>query len=519
MKKNRTTSIAVVALLVVLALPFELAARQHHHYKLIDMGTFGGPQSYVDRTWTGSGPTQSLNHSGIFTGWADTAMLDPFPDFCFDPPETGPPCFAGQAFERRNGLRIPLGVLPGGASSASIWVSANGLIAGASQNGKIDPLVPGAPIAHAVMWKNAHIIDLGTLPEGGFQSGAHAVNSRGQVVGWALNTVPDDNSMAELSIWFDNWEPVAPFEVRAFLWENGVMKDLGTLGTGHDAFGFAINEAGQVIGIAYTNATLNQTQTTCALGLPGATTTPTQDPFLWQDGKMIDLGGLGGTCGWPNWINNHGQVVGASDMAGDQVTHAFLWTKANGMQDLQEGSLLDGSFGHAEMVNESGDVVGGANLTATNETHAFLWNGKMNDLGNLNGCAYAFSLNARDQVVGNWGTHGCGQGAFLWEDGGPMVDLNTLVSFNSGLSVTAAFAINDRGEIGGIGVDANGNMRAILLIPCDENHPSVEGCDFSMIDTSPNVSAASSEAATQAPVTGNTAANRTRHRLRGRLMP
>lgn len=42
--------------------------------------------------------------------------------------------------------------------------------------------------------------------------------------------------------------------------------------------------------------------------------------------------------------------------------------------------------------------------------------------------------------------------------------------------------INDGGEIAGSSADVNGNSYAILLIPCDENHPSVEGCDYSLVD-------------------------------------
>jgi probable HAF family extracellular repeat protein len=129
------------------------------------------------------------------------------------------------------------------------------------------------------------------------------------------------------------------------------------------------------------------------------------------------------------------------------------------------------------------EVVGGSTLAGDNQYDAFLWDGKMHDLGALNGCSYAFAINAHRQVVGNWGSNGCQQGAFLWEGGGPMVDLNTLVSSNkSGLSVAGAININDRGEIAGSSADVNGYSFAILLIPCDENHPGVEGCDYSMVD-------------------------------------
>jgi hypothetical protein len=74
------------------------------------------------------------------------------------------------------------------------------------------------------------------------------------------------------------------------------------------------------------------------------------------------------------------------------------------------------------------------------------------------------------------------QFAILWEDGGPMVDLNTLVPPNSGLHLFEAQQINDRGEIAVQGTDANSNKHAVLLIPCDEHHPGVKGCDHSMVD-------------------------------------
>ena len=106
----------------------------------------------------------------------------------------------------------------------------------------------------------------------------------------------------------------------------------------------------------------------------------------------------------------------------------------------------------------------------------------MTDLGNLGGCAGGTSVNASLQAVGSDGCGGPSGLAFLSQEAGPVVDLNTLVPPNSGLQLYEADQINDRGEIAAQGVDASGNYHAVLLIPCDENHPGVEGCDYSMVD-------------------------------------
>ncbi|HXW93673.1 MAG TPA: hypothetical protein VEK33_24195 [Terriglobales bacterium] len=476
----KTLKLTALCLAMLLAISLQLAAQeyhaQHHHYKLVEPATFGGPGSRINGfLYSTFSSVQDLNRAGTLIGWADTSMPDPYQNegFCF-----AIYCYVAHAFQLQNGVVTDLEVLPGGLSSATSWISANGLIAGASQNGETDPLYPDFPEDRAVLWRNGKIINLGTLPEGGYESGAQAVNSSGQVVGWAFNIVPDPYSMGVWSTLYNSYEPFPyPYQNRAFLWQNGVMQDLGTLGTGTDAFAMAINEAGQVVGISYTDTTPNHVTTPCATG-----PIPTQDPFLWENGKMIDVGTLGGTCGFPSWINDYGEVVGYSDLAGDQTWRPFLWTRRTGIQDL---GTLGGNYGQASMINELGYVVGASTLEGDNQYDAFLWSGKMHDLGTLDGsnCAYAFSVNAQEQVVGNSGPS-CSTSAFLWENGGPMVDLSTLVSPNPGFSSLGAIVINDRGEIGGQGVDASGFFRAVLLIPCDENHPGIEGCDYSLVDAS-----------------------------------
>jgi hypothetical protein len=42
--------------------------------------------------------------------------------------------------------------------------------------------------------------------------------------------------------------------------------------------------------------------------------------------------------------------------------------------------------------------------------------------------------------------------------------------------------MNDLGEIAGVGRLSNGNGNAYLLIPCDEHHPGIQGCDYALVD-------------------------------------
>jgi hypothetical protein len=71
-------------------------------------------------------------------------------------------------------------------------------------------------------------------------------------------------------------------------------------------------------------------------------------------------------------------------------------------------------------------------------------------------------------------THVCGghdSVAFLWENGGPMIDLNSFVPPGSGIVLNDAAFINDRGEIA---VDGrlNGDHHAFILVPdgdCDDD--------------------------------------------------
>ncbi len=92
-----------------------------------------------------------------------------------------------------------------------------------------------------------------------------------------------------------------------------------------------------------------------------------------------------------------------------------------------------------------------------NVSHAVLWkNGDVTDLGTLHGDRFsnAYAINSQGQVVGESCPQSCENHlhdrAVLWENGS-IFELNSLITNrHSGLKLTIAFAINDRGEIAGI---------------------------------------------------------------------
>jgi probable HAF family extracellular repeat protein len=316
------------------------------------LGTFGGPQAFTQDA------PQFLTNRGLVVGWADTTTPDPYyPNSCFfcvfSP-------FITHAFQWQTGNLIDLGALPGVNSSAAFWIADNGLITGFSENGAVDPLL-NIPEVHAVLWKHQQIADLGTLG-GGYESAGFAVNTRGQVTGFSNNLVPD------------SFNPLGPTQQRTFLWQNGVIQDLGTLG-GTDAglLGFTgnieINERGQVVACSYTNTTPNPT-----------TGLPTLDPFLWDEKNgMIDLGGLGGTLGCATYLNNAGQVIGYSDLPGDTGFHPFLWSRGV----LKDLGTLGGDIGVPVSINDAGEVCG-ITTDRSGEALATLWrNGATINLGTL----------------------------------------------------------------------------------------------------------------------------------------
>ncbi len=410
-------------------------------YKVIDLGSLGGPRFYESF----SGVIGKLiNNNGLVAAGLDTSEPDPL---CVD----GQPCLASHGFLWNNGMLSDLGLLAPGQQanfSQSFSMNEQNNCAGISTFNAVS--AAGTTLYRAVLWKYQpgaapQINDLGTL--GGNQSLAHAINNQNQVVGWALNQTPEGTNI---------WEPYPwPFltQQRASLWENGKVQDLGTLG-GSSAWASHINDRGQIIGQSFTATPGTRRHTIVSQDI---TWTRPVAGFLWENGKMIDLGNVGGTYMWPIWINNQGQITGIMSTKNDANFHPFLWT--NGV--LKDLGTLGGASGQVSKMNDLGEVIGYAG-TASGAFNAFIWReGKMQNLGTLGANSAAYAINNKSQVVGTSGYTLNEDRAFLWEPGQPMRELNKLVPAGSP-HLAHAFGINERGEILVGGLNEKG---LYLLVP------------------------------------------------------
>lgn len=304
---------------------------------------------------------------------------------------------------------------------------------------------------------------LGSL--GGLSSGAKAINSLGQVVGYSM-----DNSGVQ----------------QAVVWNGGAPTALGDGGYGSvsGAYGYAINNAGVVVGNAYNG-----------LGAP----------VVWQNGAVTSLPVFDGVSGYAYGINDAGQIAGTANAADDQSSVAAVWqVGSSAAPTVLPG--LGGLYTQASAINNAGQVVG-ASMDADNHSHSVVWNGNtaptvLGDIGDQNSLgsgatavsesglvagvffenvffhavawgldgrpvalsemggigSSAFGINSHGQVVGSFSTFNVNTGtadffAALWDaQTGQGVNLNSLLSpgqISEGIVLTSATGINDSGFIVG----------------------------------------------------------------------
>jgi probable HAF family extracellular repeat protein len=257
------------------------------------------------------------------------------------------------------------------------------------------------------LWRQGKMIPLKTL--GGVNGVAGYINSYGAIVGYAETNTVDPKCPAPQKyqfkpvVWFQNW-----------------MAELPT-GNDEEGVAFSGNDLGQVVGASGSCAPFNPVW---LFNLAPA------HALLWQNGKAIDLGNLGGAMNNLAYkINNRGEIIGGSDLAGDSTTHAFLWTAATKMRDLGtvNDSVNNDSYSLGLGINDQGEIVG-------------------------------VSANADFSIAR----------AFIRQNG-KLVDLNSLIVGTANLDLFTACSINAKGEIIGIAIDPNtGETHAYLASPTGE---------------------------------------------------
>jgi probable HAF family extracellular repeat protein len=344
----------------------------------------------------------------------------------------------------------------GGPPGQPYFIANNGLAAGGAAV---------ETVMHAALWYKGLKTDIGKGGLGGPNSLAFGVNERGQAVGEAQTSVPNGEDFCGFTA---NGLLPSPTTCRPFLWQNGVMKALPTLG-GPNGVANMINNRGVVVGYAE-----NYIQD------PGC---PVHqfEPVFWENGRIRKLPTYtGDQYGVAAQINDNGQVAGASGNCAPfnpnsglflVENHALLWENDGSVHDLGNLGGTGGIAGnHACALNNQGQVVGHSELPNDATFHGFLWTREtgMQDLGTLSGDAasLALGINDRGEVVGASLDASFNPRASLWEKG-VIADLNTRIAANpSGLHLLFAASINAQGEIVGLAVTSTG-LHGFLATPVD----------------------------------------------------
>lgn len=401
MKSTFQVSIATVSLAAALAMTSLAAAQaaqpqatEGPRYTVLDLGTLGGTYSQ----------TFYVSSNGVASGEASLADGN------------------WHAVLYQGRFKRDLGTLGGLNSSAFGSPNSFGQVVGEAETSRSDPkgedfcgfYASGAPLSgktcQGFLWQDGRMIPLSTL--GGNNGAASAINNHGEVAGNAETATPDFTCPT-----YDPTEgQYQVFEDKPVVWQNGRIEELPTYGGDPDGFATAINDYGQAAGASGICSTFNV--------INGLYLSPVHALF-WDHGKVINLGSLGGNFGnQAHNMNNRGQVVGASDLAGDAVFHGFVWSQNTGMRDIPP--IEGDTYSVALAINDAGEV-GGVSIDAT--------------FTNLH--------------------------AFVAVDGVP-TDLNQLIPVDATLQLQTVCSINSRGEITGLAVEkSTGQYRGYLAIPVE----------------------------------------------------
>jgi probable HAF family extracellular repeat protein len=354
----------------------EKPTRHHLRYKVIDLGTLGG-------TFAEPGGINNFSEIAGFSTLPGDSELNAF-------------------FWSRGHTTVIPGL--GGPNSSAGWaISDWGQVGVSGDTGVPDPLgedfcgFGNFAICLPFVWERGRTSVL-PLPAGN-NGAATGFNNRNEVTG-KVEQATFDSSCQGVS-----------HQTQGVVWKNGKIERLlpnypGDLqGAGH-----SINDLGQAVGWS-----------------GNCFGPPANHALLWDHGKRVDLGSLGGISGQAYNINNRSEIVGFSRVAAGP-RHGFLWRRGM-MVDL---GLLPGDLSsEAAAINDQGEIVGFSTDASGNE-RAFLWR--------------------HDRIE----------------------DLNTLVAGDSPLDLLEGDYINEKGEIVGIGMDQtsgeiHGYLATLIAVDDDED--------------------------------------------------
>jgi probable HAF family extracellular repeat protein len=248
---------------------------------------------------------------------------------------------------------------------------------------------------------------------GGGSTQANAINNVGEVVGCSVAVINGNSTL------------------RAFVYSNGQLTDIGSLVNNGTACAKDINDSGQITGSS-------------------ATATGESRAFIYRSGTMTSLGNLG-SASVGNGINNAGLITGeANDLNGSYIG-AFLYDQQLSPPQVDIGTV-GGIVTQGRSINAAGDIAGWAVNAQFRGTSFLYQNGVLTDLGLTIGFpSQAMALNDLGQVVGSRT-----EGGYVYSAG----TVTTLPSLQgNGSSPTS---INNGGQIVGASWTATGNHAFVI---------------------------------------------------------
>jgi probable HAF family extracellular repeat protein len=342
-----------------------LTAGRFAAYSITDLGTLGGTESFA----------YAINDSGQIVGSSRLTGNASMHGFLFgsggmmdlNPLNSGDIQTVGPSDINKHGT-IASGLMRDGVYTAAIFDSRTGQI--------------------------TLLGSLGGVAFGSFNGTATSVNDSGEVAGYSY---------------------VDDLTRHAFLYKNGLMRDLGSLG-GYSA-ALSINNAGEIVGFSSESP----------FGVA--------HPVVYRNGRISAINPFGDPSNegiaWK--LNDRGVIVG--EAVNGSSTNGFIYSRG---AVTNIGTFPGGRNSFAYAINDGGQVVGVADAPFQDR---------------------CFDYQTQQTVpCTNYAFQG-----FLY-DRGALLDLRSLVGSNSGWDVLWPFDINDRGQLTGYGL-RNGEFRAFVMTP------------------------------------------------------